>query len=104
MLAESFAPCSKGLVTSFLHMFKLSRLAKGTTEKMSKNQIIDIWIQASKWFKTGRIFVFMGHFGKAGMATRKLKWNRLVSAGSFDERASTSAWNVSRQGLRVFWL
>ena len=36
------------------------------------------------------------------MAARKLKWNRLVSAGSFDERASTSAWNVSRQGLRVF--
>ena len=44
----------------------------------------------------------MGLFGKAGMAARKLKWNRLVSAGSFDERASTSAWNVSRQGLRVF--
>ena len=42
----------------------------------------------------------MGLFGKAGMAARKLKWNRLVYAGSFVERASTSAW--SRQGLRVF--
>ena len=77
-------------------------------EKTSKNpndiwmQNVDIWIQASKRFKTGRIFVFLGLFGKAGMAARKLKWNRVVSAGSFDERASTSAWNVSRQGLRVF--
>ena len=78
-------------------------------EKMSKNQNVDIWmqnvdiwIQASKRFKTGRIFVFMVLFGRARMAARKLKWNRLVSAGSFDERASTSAWNVSCQGLRVF--
>ena len=84
------------------------QIGQGTMEKMSKNQNdiwmqnIDIWIQVSKRFKTGRIFVFMGLFGKAGMAARKLKWNRLVSAGSFDEWASTSAWNVSRQGLRVF--
>ena len=78
-------------------------------EKMSKNQNVDIWmqnvviwIQASKRVKTGRIFVFIGLFGKAGMAAGNLKWNGLVPAGSFDERASTSAWNVSRQGLRVF--
>ena len=44
----------------------------------------------------------MGLSRKAGMTVRKLKWNQLVSAGSFDERASTSAWNVSRQGLRIF--
>ena len=58
-------------------------------------QNVDIWIQASKRFKTGHIFVFMCLIEKAGMAARKLKWNRLVSAGSFDEQALTSAWNLA---------
>ena len=61
---------------------------------------IDIWIQASKRIKTGRIFVCIGLLEKAGMAARKIKSNRLVSAGSIDEQASVN-FSIERKLSRI---